>query len=88
MSLPFTQSLPASEALMNHHITAPKVMPLFEKINAQFGPSITFDICQQLIEFGSHITQWSYAKPNDTFTFEDPAFALDMAKSLLEMPYS
>ena len=71
---------------MNHHITIEKTLPLFKTILNDFlEPAIAFDVCTSLIETGWHIGIWSLPniKPKDTFTFEDPAFAMDIAKDFL-----
>lgn len=70
---------------MNHHITVQKTVPLFETIlKDQLLPVLAWDVSTCLIQAGSHSGQWSLPgiKRNDTFTFEDPAFAMDMAKDM------
>ena len=71
---------------MNHHITVEKTVPLIKTILEDAGaPNVAFDICECLIETGWHIMIWSLpgVSRNDTFTFEDNAFAMDMAKDVL-----
>lgn len=73
-----TQYVKAKYPGQSHiHVSIPETDPFIEVVVRDGGGGyISLDYCMAFIESGSHIIL-----PNKTISFEDPAFALDIAKS-------